>query len=368
MIKSPAVRSLLYLPAKLYELGVRTRIALYEAGYRKPARLHTPVVSIGNLTVGGTGKTPFAIWLANYLMSEGYNPAILSRGYRRDSRGIIEVSNTTEVLATPGEAGDEPYLIAHACPGVRVVVSEDRAAAGKWLEDRFQLSALILDDGFQHLGLERLLNFALIDATNPSGDDAIFPLGRLREPLTSLRRADAVVVTRADRAFDQKAIEEMRGRYCRNGVPVFYAYHDVTDLVQLDGGAEMRPVDLGQQPVAALSGVARPEIFLDDLRHYGARIVLHREFRDHHKYSDQEFRSFESDAANAGAHLIVTTEKDAINLSGTAVSLSRLPVYASRIAFRCEDEAALRSLILRAIIGAERDRGCRTTSTSLSGT
>jgi tetraacyldisaccharide 4'-kinase len=368
MINSPVARRLLYLPVKLYELGVRTRIALYETGYLKPARLRTPVVSIGNLTVGGTGKTPFAIWLARYLENEGYHPAILSRGYRRNSRGIIEVSNTTEVLATPGDAGDEPYLMAHACPGVRVVAGENRAAAGKWLEDRFELSALILDDGFQHLGLERVLNFALIDATNPTGDDAIVPLGRLREPLTSLRRADAVVVTRADRAFDQNAVEEMTERYCPKGVPVFYAYHDMTDLIRLDSEGQMRPGDLGHQPVAALSGVARPEIFLEDLRHYGAHIVLHREFRDHHKYSDQEFRSFANDAVDAGAQLIVTTEKDAINLSSKAVLLSALPVYASRIAFRCEDEAALRSLILRAIIGAERDRGCRTTSTSLSGT
>ena len=244
MINSPVARILLYLPAKLYELGVRTWIALYETGYLKTVKLRTPVVSIGNLTVGGTGKTPFAIWLANYLESEGYHPAILSRGYRRDGSGIVEVSNTTEVLASPGTAGDEPYLMAHSCPGVRVVVGENRAAAGKWLEDRYELSALILDDGFQHLGLERELNFALIDATDSTDDGALVPLGRLREPLTSLRRADAVVVTRADRAFDQKAVEETIRRYCRKDIPVFYAYHDMTDLVRLNGDGKMRPGDL----------------------------------------------------------------------------------------------------------------------------
>ena len=274
----------------------------------------------------------------------------------------------SQVLAPAREAGDEPYLLAQACPGVRVVVAELRAEAGRWLENRANLSALVLDDGFQHLGLARQLNFALIDATNPTGGDRMVPFGRLREPLTSLLRADAVVVTRADHPFDQGAVEETIRKYCRKSIPVFYAYHDVTSLIRLDRSGRLKPIDLALERVAAIAAIARPAIFLKDLAHYGASIVLHREFPDHHRYRDAEFQRFESDAVAAGARLIVTTEKDAINLPEGAIQGSRLPVYASRIEFRCEDEGALRSLVLRAIIGRQEDRECKTTSTSSSGT
>jgi len=356
MINSSLIRGLAYFPAKLYELGVRTRIAAYEGKYLRAAKLRTPVISIGNLTVGGTGKTPFAAYLARYLNSEGYETAILSRGYKRKGTGRVEVSNKQEVLASPEEGGDEPYLLAQSCPGVRVVVDADRAAAGRWLEGGEQLAALILDDGFQHLKLERDLNLVLIDATDPEGGGQIIPFGRLREPLTSLRRADAIVVTRSDHPFDQALLDQTIRTYCQKDVPVFFAYHDLMRLLRLDQPGSLTPVQLSGEPVAILSGVARPDLFSSDVEHYGALPVLRRDFPDHHRYDAAEFTQFENDAMAKGARLIVTTEKDAINLPSSVLESSRLPVYAARIEFRCEDEGSLRSLVLRAIISGKRQR------------
>jgi len=350
MIDSSVLRSLIYLPAKLYELGVRTRIAAYENGYVRSATLRTPVISIGNLTVGGTGKTPFASYLARYLTREGYPTAILSRGYKRKGSGQVEVSDGSRVLASPDESGDEPYLLAQSCPGFRVVVAADRAAAGRWIEDQAQLSAIILDDGFQHLSVKRTLNIALIDATDVDGGGAMVPLGRLREPLTSLQRADTVVVTRSDHPFDHSALDRTIKQFCRRGTSLFYAYHDVTGLTRLDQPGTLKPAELAGARIALLSGIARPDLFSQDIEHYGGSIVLRRDFADHHRYDESEFLQFQNDAAASGASLIVTTEKDAINLPTIALQSSRLPVFAVHIEFRCEDEAALKALVLRAII------------------
>lgn len=349
MIGSPLSRALLYAPAKLYELAVRTRIALYATNYLSEARLRAPVISVGNITLGGTGKTPLVAWLAGFLSDQGESVAVLSRGYKRESRGRIEVANAERVLVDAAMAGDEPILLARSCPGVRVIVDSDRAAAGRWLEDRAEVSVFILDDGFQHLQLARNLNLALLDATDPTGGGRMVPFGRLREPLTGLRRADALIVTRADEPFDQPLVRDLAARYCRVGVPVFYAYHDLTRLHRLDREGEGAPLDFARRSVAIFAGTARPDRFCRDLEHFAMRVVYRRDFPDHHGYSAGEFERIVEEAKNAGAEAIVTTEKDAVKLPTEALRSSPLPVYAAQIEFRCEDEAAFKGLVLRAI-------------------
>lgn len=340
-------RAALTVPAKLYELGVRTRIALYQSGYLNSSRLPRPVISVGNLTVGGTGKTPFVSFLGRYLRDEGHDVAILSRGYARRSRGLVEVSNTSSVLAGVEEAGDEPLLLARACPGVRVVVNTNRAIAGKWVLSERSATVFILDDGFQHLGLERDLNIALLDAGDLGGLEEMVPFGRLREPLTSLGRADAIVVTRADEPFDHEALNDVLAKYSQARIPVFYAYHDLTELRRLDREGAVRPVSFTRRKVAVVSGIGRPQRFVSDLEHYGMAIVLHRVFPDHHRYSDEEFRQFVNNACEAGAEAVIMTEKDAINLPTEILTSPALPLYAAVIEFRCEEEVALKSLVLR---------------------
>lgn len=338
-------RPVIYLPAKLYELGVRARVALYETGLLESQRLGAPVISVGNLTVGGTGKTPGVAFLARFLRDEGHSVAILSRGYRRESEGRVEVSDGKEILCGPCESGDEPYLLAKSCPGVRVLVDRDRYAAGKWLEERERISVFILDDAYQHLRLARDLNLALIDATEPLDRARMVPFGRLREPLEGLRRAGAVIVTRSDQAFDRATLEETIGRFARQNTPIFYARHEITGLIGLNRGQTVDPLTFAGKPVAAVSGVARPDRFSADLERLGMWIVLRRDFDDHHRYTRAEFLEIVERAQEAQAEAIITTEKDAANLPGEVMSLSGIPLFAARIEFRCENERILKDLV-----------------------
>src|SRR5262249_3318800 len=269
MFLPPISKPIVYLPAKLYELGIRSRARLYESGILKTQRLKAPVISVGNLTVGGTGKTPCVAFLARTLRDEGLDVAILSRGYKRSSEGRIEVSNGREILCGPHEAGDEPYLLAKSCPGVRVIVDRDRYAAGNWLEDRAPVSVFLLDDGFQHLRLARSLDLLLIDATEELAKAEMIPFGRLREPLTGLRRADAAIVTRSDQKIDRGMIEKTIRRFAAENIPIFYAFHRMTRLSSLKSGLSLDPGAFAGKRVAAVSGIARPERFNNDLTNFG---------------------------------------------------------------------------------------------------
>src|SRR5215470_17503235 len=262
MFPPPVSYPFIYVPAKLYELGVRARAALYENGLFETRGLKAPVISVGNLTVGGSGKTPCVAFLARLLRDEGYEVAILSRGYKRESRGRVEVSDEREILSGPDEAGDEPYLLAKSCPGARVVVDRDRYAAGRWLEERARVSVFILDDGYQHLRLARDLNLLLVDASEPLAQAKMVPFGRLREPLAAMRRADAVIVTRSDQSFDRHSLENTIGRFARANTPVLYAYHRMTNLIRLNDELIVDLSTFARRRIAAVSGVARPERFV----------------------------------------------------------------------------------------------------------
>lgn len=349
MIDSPLARTLLYLPAKLYELGVRARIAAYHHQLFKTVRLNTPVISVGNLTVGGTGKTPCVAFIATTLRDAGHQPAILSRGYKRQTKGRVEVSNGTDILCSAAESGDEPFLLARNCPGVRVLVDRDRVAAGQWLESRAPVSAFVLDDAYQHLRLARDLNLLLIDGTEPLSKAAMIPFGRLREPLTEIRRADVIIITRSDRLAGLAAkteLLEMLNRLSRPQTPVFFAWHQMTQLRNLQNRTAVSLADFSGKSVAAVSGIARPERFIDDLNQAGMQIVLRRDFADHHRYSESEFASILADAHSVHAEAIIVTEKDAANLPLETIRNASLPIFAAQIEFDCEDKAALRNLLL----------------------
>src|SRR5215475_12227515 len=253
MFLPPVIYPFIYAPAKLYELGVRVRAAFYESKLFETRSLNTPVISVGNLTVGGVGKTPCVAFIARFLGDEGYEVGVLSRGYKRESRGRVEVSNERGIICGPNEAGDEPFLLANLCPGARVVVDHDRYAAGKWLEDRERISVFILDDGYQHLRLARDLNLLLIDASEPLDQAKMVPFGRLREPIAAMRRADAVIVTRSDQPFDRRALENAIGKFARADTPVFYAHHKITGMINLDGAGGISPVGFARKRVAAVS-------------------------------------------------------------------------------------------------------------------
>jgi tetraacyldisaccharide 4'-kinase len=344
-------RAILWIPAKLYELAVRVRVVAYETRYLKSKRLNSIVISIGNVTHGGTGKTPMVEYIARYLGEEGYRAVILTRGFSRRSRGrrALNVSGSSPESAKAFEEyGDEPLMLARALPEVPVIIDSNRYEAGLWAEREIKPDVLILDDGFQHLALERDLNILLLDATDPFGGFEMSPFGRLREPLFALRRADAVIITRADHPLDQAQTLAIIRYFCGEKVPVMYVYSTISHLRHLASNEIYEAKEFAGWNVSVLSGIGNPRAFSRDILQTGMGIVSEHFFADHHAFTEQEVRDVMAAAREAGADAIVTTEKDAVRLEG--FSLGDIPVYAARLMIQSEDEVRLKSLLLRAMI------------------
>ena len=343
-------RALLWIPAKLYEFAVRLRIAAYETDYLKQRRLSATVISVGNLTLGGSGKTPFVEYIAGYLKSEGHSVAILTRGYGRASTGRRVLNNPTGnsvVAPSYREFGDEPVMLSLSLSDIPVVVDKDRYEAGRWVESELGAEVLILDDGYQHLALARDLNILLIDATDPMGGFEMPPFGRLREPLYGLKRADAVIVTRADRPFDQGQTQAIIKYYCGDKVPVMYFYSAITRLRHLGTGVVYDSPDLAGWNVAVACGIGNPHAFSEDILQIGINIVSEQFFPDHHPFDQADLDRITRAAQDAGADAIITTEKDAVRLEGLASDA--VPIYAAQLEIQSDDEVRLKSLLLRTV-------------------
>jgi tetraacyldisaccharide 4'-kinase len=332
--------------AVLFKLGVAFRLALYKAGYVKPKRAGAFTISVGNLTVGGTGKTPLVEYIVRLLLAEGYRPSVISRGYGRRSRtDFVLVSDGARVQATAREAGDEPLLLARRLPGAVIAVGARRHLVARHLDERFRPDVHVLDDAFQHLALERDLNLLLIDARDPFGGEDVLPLGRLREPLSEVARASAIIVTRADHPFDLPLLEA-RLRELAGPIPIFYSYHEIVELFSPSTGEAFPPQRLYGRMIGAFCAVGDPQLFQSDLAHYRARIVYFRAFRDHHWYTQRDLARVFREAAAAGAEFLVTTEKDWVRVE--SLPLPRvLPLYVARLEARFEDADAFRNFLLR---------------------
>lgn len=351
--KSKFLRALIYVPAKLYEMAVRMRMVLYEQEYFKPRALDKSVISIGNITLGGTGKTPLVEYIARYLAEENIEVGILSRGYkRRDSSApYIVVSDGERVLANVEQAGDEPYMLANKLKGVKIVVGADRFRAGQLAIKELGCEVLILDDGFQHLSLKRDLDILVLDATDPFGGGEMVPYGRMREPIYALRRAQVIIVTRADRPFDQEELSRIIDGLGMN-VPIIYAYHDLVGLREFPDNKVAPLRKLNRARVGVLCAIGNPQVFMGDLEAYQAQLVCEHLFPDHHRYSQDDIDKVVKEAQAAGAEFIATTEKDAVKLAG--LSFGEMPVYITEIKAEFEDEVKLKSVLLRTIM---RKRG-----------
>ncbi|HEY7445329.1 MAG TPA: tetraacyldisaccharide 4'-kinase [Vicinamibacterales bacterium] len=272
-------------------------------------RLDRPVISIGNLSVGGTGKTPLVAAIARLLVEMGERPSILSRGYKRRSGSdeVVIVSDGHSVLADVEHAGDEPYMLARAVPESAVVVSTSRHAAGRVAETRLGCTVHLLDDGFQHFRLERDIDLLIVTSADRANPYPL-PLGRLREPFSVARSADAVFVGAGEVAGDV------------DGRPVFQmnrtieAPRPIPSDIQ-PGLAEPVSVNL-PGPVFAMAGIANPQRFFDDLQGTGWHLVGTRSFADHHQFSTSEIVDVLRTAASAGAKAVLTTEKDVVRFSG----------------------------------------------------
>jgi len=297
-----------------FRLGVALRHAAYKRGWFKIQRLSRPVVSIGNLTVGGTGKTPLVVCIANILLRRGWKPSILTRGYgRRGNVDMAVVEPGVGRSAIARDIGDEPALLARALPEVPIVVCADRWRGGQVAEERFEVDAHILDDGFQHLALARDVDLVALDPTQTLSDLHLLPAGRQREPLSALRRAQIVVLTRIDSA-DPQYLEE-RVLDIHPAARVFRSRTRLIDCRAPFSGECISPGEIGSRKAAAFCAIGNPRAFFADLRRWGFSLVAEHVFPDHHAYTGGEIQRLVASARTEGAEALVTTQKDAVKFS-----------------------------------------------------
>jgi len=335
---------------------VALRNALYDAGVLRARRLPCAVISIGNLTVGGTGKTPVTSYLAGALFESGYRVGVVSRGYRRrGGRAPLLVSDGRAILADPSEAGDEPSLLAREHPAVPVAVGADRLRAALLLLHAAPREVILLDDAFQHRSIARDLDLLLVDGREPWGNGRMLPLGPLREQPSSMRRADALIITRSEGQIPP-AVVPFLARHNPRAV-VFHCRMESRGFVRVDGEM-VAPAALKGLTAYAFSGIARPRRFEADLRALGVRLVAAHHFPDHHRFSRRDLEVVAGAARSVPAEVLVTTEKDLARIAapfppGTpplyALSQRLLPADPhGLLGFVLDRLAALRGDVLRA--------------------
>jgi len=296
-----------------YLAVINLRNWLYDQKIFKEVKLSCPVISVGNITVGGTGKTPCVIMLAQMLQANGFKPAIISRGYGgRSVNSVNIVSNGDKILLDSANAGDEPYLIAQELKSVPVITGAKRIATGKTAVDQFGANILICDDAMQHRQIFRDINLVLLDNRSICGKDHVLPRGRLREPIKELKRADAIILTRADETVqtDKKIGELIKAK----DIPVFKSIHRPKDIGKADF-SEQNPVSiLARKKVYAFCGIANPDSFKKTLSSAGTQILSFDIFPDHHRYNKSELEKIKTGFVDCRADYLMTTEKDAVRL------------------------------------------------------
>lgn len=310
----------------IFRAGAALRSRLYDRGALQTRRAGAPVISVGNLAVGGAGKTPVVIAVAERLLARGRRVAVLSRGYGAARRDARVVADGTRLLLGAWEGGDEPVLLARRLPGVRVLCGPSRAELARSAVDDLGADALLLDDGFQHRALARDLDVVVLDASAPFGNGRLLPAGPNREPRSALRRAGLVWLSRVDQA-DPRELAGLRDLAWeatgRAPVESEHAPVEVTDG-SLSRGAD--PGTLRGRRVLLLAGIARPAGFRRTLAALGAEVVAERLHADHHRFAPAELEEAFRAAAAAGCDAVVTTEKDAVRIDAAHAGDPRLRV------------------------------------------
>lgn len=322
----------LLLASYPYGWVVRARTSLYALGFFKTRSLPKPVISIGNITVGGTGKTPLTLMLAKGLLERGISVAILSRGYGGKKGAGPLVTDGQKVLLSPLESGDEPFLMANVLKGIPILIGKNRLKNGTWALERFPIDGFLMDDGFQHLPLHRNLNIVLIDSQIGFGEGHLLPRGILREPLSSLRRADLFLLTRSENKEACRSLETLLHQI-QPSAPIYHSHYEPSGLVHLNG--KIDPLHLYKKKrVLALSGIANPASFTSLLKRIGMEVVAERSYPDHHRYTRKDLTSLWGEVKKI--ELIVTTEKDLVKWK--TLPVESLPLYALRIETKIQEE------------------------------
>lgn len=338
------IGAFLWLLSLPYGLAIRLHSVYYARIHFSQKKLAQRVISVGNITLGGTGKTPAVVQIAALLRRNHKHPVVISRGYgRRDESTLVVVSDGKQVLVDARTGGDEPVLIGSKLADVPVVVDRNRHRAALYAHRNFGSDIVILDDGFQHIRLRRDLDIVLIDAVDPFGSGRLFPAGILREPLSALKRAHAVLITNAERVEELEPLKRVIRQ--NTAARIFTSCRVPVDLVDIVTG-ETRPLStLRDTSVLAFAGIARPASFVSMLRSLGAVVKAELFFPDHYVYSKEELMALFQRAADEKVNMIVTTEKDAVRLIG----LKPDGIWAFRIGLKVVENHAWEAVLLNSI-------------------
>jgi len=294
----------LAIAAKIYVLIINIRNFLYDKQVLKTHHVKATVISIGNITLGGTGKTPLVVWLCNYLHQQNLSCAVLTRGYKTHAK------RNTKSNESPDTITDEPGILSENCPQAEIIVDPDRVAGAAKAINKFGAKVLIMDDGFQHSRLVRDLDIVTIDATLPFGYEKIFPAGLLREPLTSLRRADVAVITRCDQISEPELDNiENKLRAVNPNILIAQSIHAAVNIKSADN-AETTVERLKGSKIYAFCGIGNPNAFFNTIKALGAEITGLKIYKDHYKYTQASLADIYTQARLTGAELILTTQKD----------------------------------------------------------
>lgn len=330
--------------SRLYRSAVQLRLLLYSKGILRHHTLGCQVISVGNLTVGGTGKTPVVEIFARHLQQEGRKVAILSRGYKKQKLPFLTrvvnkllfrdlhlpprvVSDGNKLLLDSAMSGDEPYMLAANLPKVAVLVDKNRVKSGRYAINKLGCDTLVLDDGFQYMGLKHRMEIVLVDKMNPFGNENVLPRGILREPIKNIRRADFVFITKSD----GKQVDKLRDRIRRLNAraEMIECKHSARYLQNILSRERKELSFLKDRKVTVMSGIAVPAGFERDLESHGAQIMKRHRFADHHRYTQQEIIDIINTSQRLEAEAIITTEKDAVRFP--RLDRMDVPIYFLRV-------------------------------------
>jgi tetraacyldisaccharide 4'-kinase len=321
----------------IYGGVIRLRNILFDVGFFQSSAASVPVISVGNITAGGTGKTPFVDMLVKFLVHNSIRPAVVSRGYGRSTKGLVEVSNMKGILISAEEAGDEPFMLAKKNPGLVVIVDEKRKRGVDHAIRQYGTEAVILDDGFQHRSVRRNLDVVLIDGEESKSPMHLLPAGYLREPIGGLRRADIVIISKTGTADGIPDII----RRATNAEIMTTSFIPVA-VRRVKTGFSISVQSIRGKKAVAFCGISNPQNFNATLIRMGMTVERFFPFDDHHRYSETEIKSISEAAKSVSSDYVLTTEKDLARLEGGLLlkMFDELPLFVVEMEMTVREEEA----------------------------
>ena len=323
----------------IYESLVAIRNFFYETKILSTKSLNCKVISIGNITVGGSGKTPTVEYLSNLLQSKGHNVGIISRGYKRKSKSTLVVTDGKKKPKSWEHVGDEPYLLAHKLENIPIVVGVSRYKAGSVMIEKFQPDVILIDDGFQHLSLHRDLDIVLVNSKDKRSDYKLIPSGKLREPMSNITRADLIVITKTNIHQPSNYLINKIESFNR---PTIYNEIQIKDLLKYKSNETNELGKITNKKVYLFSALGDNESFKKIMENTHAEIVGHSKYLDHHRYTLDDLKNIEQKAIKCDAEFLITTEKDLVKIN---FQNSKIDIYAIRMKMFFDPENLLSEYI-----------------------